>query len=437
MHQFAQLFSAASLEAFWTQVLEKGDDRLRNHPFKKGKDWMRKGFPLFLHGDAVEYQSRDSLMVWSWGPLLNLYGSLDSHFLISCFPKSCSCPGTWGPVMKWLVWSLTALQEGIHPTKDPDGLPLKKGTIFHKLQGQMLTPQGYRGVIWSTQADHEFFSNVLHLPHWGNPMPCWECDATNRAGAKPFDVIHPEKRTFVKRSLEDEGVCPHEIFQVPGLSTRMMRGDGLHIVFTKGVFARFLGGLLHYCCWYTDPGTHQKKTPKERLALIFSQIQKAYGSLGEKGTRLTNLKLSMFSNTKSPFAHEAFLSCKGAETKHLVPALLAVCRKILGKGDKEAEGHMLEALEKGHQLVALWDAAGIFLTPEEHAKCMHLCDEFCRHYDYLNKWSLEKERNSFYITNKHHTLIHLCENSKWLNPRFHWCFKSHLACFGVFWWPGG
>ena len=166
--QFAKLFSTEDLEKFWTSSESTGDDRLMGHPMKARKDWRQKTVPLFLHGDGVEFQERDSLMVWSWGSVLSLFSSLDSHFLMSCFPKSCTATGTWEPVMKWLVWSFNALQKGRHPELDPDGNPLEKDSPFFLVKGTQLAPGGFRGVLWSIQGDHEFFSNVLQLPHGNN-----------------------------------------------------------------------------------------------------------------------------------------------------------------------------------------------------------------------------------------------------------------------------
>ena len=390
-------------------------------------DWKKKVFPLFVHGDGVEYATRDSLMVWSWGNLLSLFGSLDSHLLIACFPKSVTSNNTWPLVWDWLVWSFKALAEGEHPRRGPYNEPLQKGTLFHSLQGQPLTANRLCGAIWSIQGDHEFFSNVLHLPHWRNPNPCWECDCTQPGGPKPYTVLDHGRRAFEKRSLESEGLCPHALFKVPGVSTRMVRGDGLHIVFTKGVFAHLLGSILHYCCWYDAPGGRQAVPPAKRLGLLWGKIQQEYSALGKGITRLSNLRLSMFTDERKPHAAPAFLNCKGGEAKHLAPALLEVIKKVLAKEgavEHAAERAMVSALQKACNLVALWDNADMFLTEEEFATSMRLCDDFLTLYDLLNTWALAKGRNLFHIVMKHHTFLHLVENSFFLNPRCHWCFKS-------------
>ena len=80
---FQRLFKLHELPEFWEQTLARDDDRLVNHPATLEKGWGQVTIPLFTHGDGVEYESRDSLMVWSFGPLLSQEQSLDSHLLMT------------------------------------------------------------------------------------------------------------------------------------------------------------------------------------------------------------------------------------------------------------------------------------------------------------------------------------------------------------------
>ena len=194
--------------------------------------------------------------------MLSLFGSLDNHFLAAVFPKSCTSSTTWDNIWKWLAWSFTALLQGKHPEVDPDGLPFRPGSQFDLAKGKPLTSTSMKGVIWSIQGDHEFFSNKLKLPHWRNHMPCWECDcvASNDNPAKCFKTIRPSLQAFVsidhKEALE-KAISKHPIFDIPGVSTRLVRGDGLRIMFTKGLYAHLCGSILHYLCWEGGLGMHQ------------------------------------------------------------------------------------------------------------------------------------------------------------------------------------
>ena len=85
----------------------------------KGKvDAPTRTVPLFIHGDGCEFQTRDSLMTWSWGSLLSRSPSLSSHILLTAVPKSCTLTDTWDPLDAWISWSFTALPKGMHPDRD-------------------------------------------------------------------------------------------------------------------------------------------------------------------------------------------------------------------------------------------------------------------------------------------------------------------------------
>ena len=96
--KWEQFFCTHDLAAFWSQVEAKKDQRLKGHPLTKGERWQETTVPLFCHGDGAEFQTRDSLMIYSFGSIQNLLASLDSHLLMACFPKSCTTPQTWQPL---------------------------------------------------------------------------------------------------------------------------------------------------------------------------------------------------------------------------------------------------------------------------------------------------------------------------------------------------
>jgi len=282
-------------------------------------------------------------------------------------------------------------------------------------------------VLWSINGDQEFFSNVLKLPHWNNYEPCYECDATQDSGppCKRFRVILPHKQQWVLATNSDAAENPksaHPLFSMPGTTTRMVRGDGLHILFTKGMYAHILGSILHIMCWSEPPGTRQRVKPCQRLGVIFEQVQAQYREQSAV-TRLTNLKLSMFTSEDKPWKDHPFLGCKGGECKHLAPALLEVCKIVLDYANP-LHKRMVSCLENLVNLVKVFDDAGVFLSPDEYARALEKAEQFLEDYSWLNKWACDNGRQHFHIVMKFHTFIHLVHNSRYLNPKFHWCFKS-------------
>ena len=218
-----------------------------------------------------------------------------------------------------------------------------------------------------------------------------------------------------------KGKTKHPLFSVPGLTTRMVRHDGLHVLFVRGVCAHLVGSILHYMAFFDGKGVQSVK-PSERLALIFEEIQEVY-KRSSAPTRLTNLKLSMICDVAKPHKQFAKLDCKGAEMKHLCVALLPVIKNML---DKKQEQHkdMVSALQYMVDLIQLFDKISIFPSSKEYMQARNLEKRFFAHYDSLNIWAQENDRLLFHLVMKHHTLHHMVRDSQFLNPKNCWNFRA-------------
>ena len=489
---FHHLFSLekSCLENFWKKVEDLQDPKLSDHPLKKGfssfekSSWREKTIPIIIHGDGVEYHNRDSLMVWSWAPLLNQLPSLESHSLLCVWPKSCQVPETFQPIWTWLKWSFEALAKGYHPTVDPWGEPLKKG-VMQDMQGQPLHTKHYRCFVWSILGDQEFFSNTLDLPHWASHYPCHQCDCQNFDGAddgkhvkeirmnhqKFILVSHKEALKKAQDALEKahaftdkeslkkgkkglgekeahggktekplkKGI--HPILTLPGVSSQMVKGDCLHILFSHGVLSHFLGSVLHTMVYYEGPGKKCAVPAADRLGKIFTRVQTHYSEQGCK-SRMTNLKLSMITDPKKPNATWASLDSKGAECKHLAFALLPVVKEAFEKSAKPHEKQIVEALEAITELINLWDNAANTLTSDEFDYSILLGERFFNLYHDLNQWAADEGRSAFHVVHKFHTLLHTIQQAKYLNPKVNTCWRgedfvghlsklAHSVSFGV------
>ena len=447
---FLDLFCFNEAESFW-QCAERSKDPRLAPPITLGKRVRDPSHtcPIFVHGDGVEYQNRDSLMTWSWGPLLSQKESLAAHLLLVAFPKNCSVPTTWGPLHDWIAWSFAALIKGTHPSQDPygNGLP----PSLAELAGLPLTPGNHRACIYSIQGDQEFFSNILKMPHWQNKFPCAECDAQKpafkgikcpdgksvkllRQADQKFVYVSPEQALLVKRSA-------HPLFQVPGISAAMVRGDSLHILYPRGVASHLAGSLIHYLCYFDGVKARQAVPPSQRLQKLFGRIKELYVQ-NQVSSRLTNLRLSMTCpDAAKPHKSFACLEAKAAETKHLLPCLLQVLREALPEDDPIHQA-MLAYLEALIQIADLYDAIGLFPTSEEFLQAANLAKRFFSNYHDLNQWALLKGRKLFHITHKFHSFHHLILNSKYLNYRIHSNYRAehfvgrmsvltHSTAFGV------
>ena len=205
----------------------------------------------------------------------------------------------------------------------------------------------------------------------------------------------------------------------------VIKGDCLHILFSKGLYGHLIGGILRDMIYYEGPGKTCAVAPQDRLSLVFKEVQENY-ALQKASTRLTNLKLSMLCDFKKPHAAYPTLDTKGGEGKHLALCFLPVVKKAFAKSaeaheiKKSAEAHeikMVEALEAVICLVALWDDAGLFLKKKEFETSVLLAEKFLNSYEHLHKWALAKGRKLFNIVHKHHSFLHLAQSSQLLNPR--------------------
>ena len=89
--KWAELFCPPKLEEFWKGVENKKDDRLKGHPLKKREDWRTQTIPIFVHGDGAEFMTRDSLMIYSFGCVLNwCFKSEDFVGAIARLAHSCT-----------------------------------------------------------------------------------------------------------------------------------------------------------------------------------------------------------------------------------------------------------------------------------------------------------------------------------------------------------
>ena len=382
------------------QVEKTKDDRLLQHPFLDKRKSLGKRLvvgkkaltiPLSVHGDGAGFQTRDSLMIRIYGSLLNKnFQSLSTNMLLACFPKSCALPSTWDPIHKWLTWSFRALIEGKHPDADPFGHALSKGSLFQKLQGKDLAPAGHRAAIW--QGDNEFYSNVVGLNHWQAASPWWECDCQQEFVKKAscpkgkfFKILDPEDQKFVRvdtAAALARGPPNHMLFSLPGVTTRCIRGDGLHILFCKGFCSHLCGSILHHFLYHEGKGK-QKLSPSDRPAMLFVEVQAVYNR-SSAPTRLTNLKLGMVVDPKKPHQNFPKLEANGAETKHFCKAFLPILKEMVDKTRVE-ECQLLEALESLCLLIDLYDEGGRFLSPQEFDRSMNLAQRFFLSYDNLNK----------------------------------------------------
>ena len=112
--------------------------------------------------------------------------------------------------------------------------------------------------------------------------PCWDSDCSQPftkglpcSNGKSFKLLKEEEQKYVYMDTAAALVkdrSSHSLFSVPGLATRMVRHDGLHALFVRGVCSHLVGSIVHFLCYF-DGKQKQSVKPTDRLALIFDQVQ--------------------------------------------------------------------------------------------------------------------------------------------------------------------
>lgn len=87
-------------------------------------------------------------------------------------------------------------------------------------------PQPGKVTYSAFRGHHEFFSNLLNVPHWASHDLCWECDCQNFVGCdawksmKELDLEKPGYQVYTHAEhLADPG-SEHALFQLPHVSAR-------------------------------------------------------------------------------------------------------------------------------------------------------------------------------------------------------------------------
>lgn len=426
---FDGLFGTPNIKEFWHGVVKTNDPRLQQHPMKALPNWQSRVIPFFIFGDGVEFQTRDSLMVFIWGSLLTDMTTMDSTYLLSAFPKSCTVKdegpgGTWYSIWKWIVWSFKALFSGVHPTTDADGNRLPPNSDMGKLAGQPLNRNGYRLVCWALQGDHEYFANTLKLPHWSSDAPCWDCNTVTSDPTKTWKELRPGRKGWTLKTMRQAiaNKPAHPFFELEGCTEKTVSHDALHVLFCKGVLAHLLGSALHTMVW-PNKG-RQTVPPHTRLGFIFKRIQELYKE-NKATTRITNLRFSMFTQEDKPWADWAFLKTKGAETKHLLPCIAQISRELCT--GSESDLRRTAALDAIVGFVKILDNCQFFLDNAQGDAAEHFTASFLGHYAWLNNWGQQQERYCYHVTIKFHMLQHIAISARFLNPSRTWNFRCEDA----------
>ena len=321
---FEQVFLGGNqdrLVEFWSQV--GTTKHYESSHIVTRPDHKTRCIPLGLHGDGVTVTGvgrswGKQADVYSWTSLLAAGPSKMVIFLIwACYQQNLSVAddkNTMDEFWAMLVWSLKALERGMWPTHDHNGVEISGGPAG-SLAG------GYYGTMWCLKGDLDYFAKCLHLENANSNTPCMLCQC-NKTDT-PWTAVNPDTAEWITTMWsEDDWQASHpavaSIFDLPGVGFSCICPDWMH---TKhlGVDQYFYGSVLMLLTHEVDGGRLMAGRPDQNLATLWEDMKKAPGTFGD-------LRLSMFVPSAE---HFPVLKGRAAEIRNFGTPLLAAWEKYM------------------------------------------------------------------------------------------------------------
>ena len=268
-----------------------------------------------------------------------------------------------------ILWSLSSLLHGVHPSRRHDGEDLDTDAERDSAGEPLRGP--YFFVIWQFRADQDYHSNHLGMTHFSQNCPCLWCqcnvfdtDEDIRCAiwgcrSVPWNDWAATAR-WIATSWSSHGewmeemggpMHVHPYFLLIGVTVFTLMCDSLHI-FELGVTHRVLGNVIYHLVF--TPGMLTGDSPEARLEDFNDRLGRIYGQMGSQN-KVHKVTLSMFCNASSPSLSQPELSSrvKAAESRSMVPIMQRLFDEIKRDVDEDKTISKLLAALNGYYKVLL------------------------------------------------------------------------------------
>jgi hypothetical protein len=379
--------------------------------------WRERALPIECFGDGAKFTDVTSLYTIAWAFKLGRGKQWATKYVFSCIPKA-ACVSAHGINTLDEIWehfsrSLLALWLGKHPDLDTGGNPWPPGSLGHRLAGQDILNESRFCVLWDILGDLDHHCNVLHLPHYATPSPCWLCRA-NRTDMNFLDW-RPEApwRATLVTPEEAQAAPPRHfplfrILHVSGVTDLNVRPGPMHTI-ELGVLLYLHGGTLRTfvdAATTTIPGNSREA----RLRVVWGRIKELYTALGVQ-RRIPQLTLNKFwPDKKKDFP---VLKAKAAASKDLVVVMIELCKEY--STGEPFDMHRIATYLCINEILILCRASWQLL-PDSAAKIKVAADRFMMHYNWLALHEARQGRLTYNQTFKMHLFLHIADWSQYENP---------------------
>ena len=301
------------------------------------------------------------------------------------------------------------------PKKDAFGEAWPVGSDQEKMKGALIC-EGRRFVCWGLTADLEYLANDIGLPHFNSLEPCW-FDAASRREDTIYPITDMRQNSAWKATLIsfEEGIdspfTDHPIQHLVGFTRFHICGDLMHTG-CLGVVQTMIGSVL----WELTFDGPFVGSQDRRVEQIWALIQKHYALLNTP-TRLGNLSIAHFTSKDAWNS----LRAKAAQSQHLLFCLPYVLREV-HDGSPHHE-HRLRAVIALVRIYKAFKDNPIVLPGDVADGAMENLQSLYDHWRWLTRRSMERGELNWAIKQKLHTLYHIVDHAKYLNPRCTWCYE--------------
>ena len=131
---FEPMFNPGQCHNFWDSVKPDDPNICKHLALQSPLGWKSACIPCYIHGDGVEFEKDNSLLVFNWGSLLATGSSMDIY-VDCCIAQGLHCQDRHTPLGHMgcntkvdllehqSMFSMKNIQQPIQITRDEDGSP--------------------------------------------------------------------------------------------------------------------------------------------------------------------------------------------------------------------------------------------------------------------------------------------------------------------------
>lgn len=233
-HRESELRGGLDMQEFWDQFLR---DPWYDNNWKQAARARKLSevIPLRLHGDEGRFSGKNrGVLVLQLSTFAHSAHAYDSRYLLSVIPsaryfKEKTYNRTLDGLMKFIVWSVGCLEQGIWPQEPYEGTSLSKRGL--RMRGR---PMKCQFLMVGLKADWKFSQQLLQQKHsFVHHSVCMTCAATKSHDDCPYFDFRPTAawRDHLLSHAESNALMKSAWLQHPGFNYGFLHDDLMHTVY--------------------------------------------------------------------------------------------------------------------------------------------------------------------------------------------------------------